>query len=144
MTTDDRRGTRPTTFFTFKFSMMRNTNKTSWQLLFKVFSILALLLPADSGFSNIPTAQIACPEPEVHIISKSGSSITFGCTGTNGAISYSSWHHRHENGSNSSVFNTNATTITFSGLAQGTYDFYFVTHCSGETSEIIIVVDILM
>ena len=130
--------------FTFNFFIMKKCLKIGLHPILRVFLILTLLAPATSGFSNTPINPVTCPGPQASITSKSSSSITFGWSAITGAVSYSVWYHRREDNFTSSVSNTGATNITFSGLPPGTYDFYFVTNCSSETSDIIIIVDIVM
>jgi hypothetical protein len=122
--------------------MMKNEFKQRCQLLVKLSFLLLLLVPAVPGISSNVTpvaTEITCPTPNVSKTGQGSGSISFGWGPVSGASSYNVWYVRKDNNTSSSVFNTTANSITFSGLDAGNYRFYFSTVCEDGSSEYIII-----
>ena len=123
---------------------MKNVCKMNWQRYFKIFALLVLVVPASSGYTTFPQAvQINCPEPGVSVTGRTSDSITFSWSAVEGASAYKVYYVNKSNNQGSALTTTGGTSITFSNLASATYTFYFATTCGTNSSEWIIIDDIV-
>lgn len=126
---------------------MKNEFKQRCQLFVKLSFLLLLLVPAAAGISsNVTpvTTELACPTPNVSKTGQGSGSVSFSWGPVSGAASYNVWYVRKDNNTNSSVFNTTAAAITFSGLDAGNYRFYFCTVCADGSSEYVVIDDVVI
>lgn len=124
---------------------MRNAGKKNWFTVLIMSLGLALLVPAGYGFSvRQAIRNVDCSPPDPSVSSQGSGSITFTWEAKSGATSYQVYYFRAEDSYTSSPATTGSTSISFSHLPQGTYDFYFCTNCGGESSDYIILDDLIM
>ena len=121
---------------------MKNEIKKSWSRYCKI--VLVLLIPIVSGFTNPTVLETSCPGPHVFVTSQSTGSASFSWNGVSGASGYVVFYIRQSDSYTSPQTYTSNTSITYSGLSSGTYNFYFATDCGGEFSEIIIIEDLVI
>lgn len=121
---------------------MKNALCKSLPGLFSLLFLLNLSSPVRAGVP--PTPEVTCPAPEVSIAEQAAASVTFTWNAVSGATQYRIWYVRREDNYTSSVITTGGTSVTFSNLPPGTYDFYFQTSCGGEGNSAIITQDIIM
>lgn len=124
------------------FSMMKNEFKQRCQLLVKLSILLLLLVPAVPGISSNVTpmaTELVCPTPNVSKTGQGSGSISFAWGPVSGAASYNMWYVRKDDNTSSSVFNTTANSIAYTGLNAGNYRFYFYTVCEDGSSEYVII-----
>lgn len=87
--------------------------------------------------ATTPAKPLSCLAPGVSVINQGSNFVTFGLETPADACQY--YYVRKDNNASSGVMSTSNSTVTISGLAPGTYDFYFRSVCEGnETSEYII------
>jgi hypothetical protein len=108
------------------------------------FFVLVLLTSIGSGFSYPAFKLISCQPPDVSVSSKSAGTISFSWGGVAGGKAYDVYFYRHEDHYTSGIITTSSTSVLFSSLPSGTYDFYFATECDEGPSSFIIIEDILM
>ena len=98
------------------------------------------------SFANETEDEVTCnPPANVTTVAQSAGSVSFDwddCTG--GCTEYKVWYVRQDDGYTSNKVTTSASDISFSGLADGTYDFYFATVCAGGVSSIIGVEELIL
>ena len=123
---------------------MKNASKKGWQVLIPVLLLLSMFAPQPAAFSAATEPAVICPAPNVSITEQTLTSIHFAWDQVSGGAVYRVWYVRQEDNYTSSQVTTGGNSISFSGLPAGTYDFYFVTVCTGETSTNYIFEDILM
>ena len=91
----------------------------------------AFTTPQNEGMSG------GCPPPaNVTLIAQSSGAAVFDWDDCSCGGNYHVYFSR--NGHPGSEYLTSVSGINFSGLATGTYQFYFYTECGGETSSIIV------
>ncbi|MEO1261985.1 MAG: hypothetical protein AAFZ15_24490 [Bacteroidota bacterium] len=122
---------------------MKNLFQNWKQALNVLFFFLGFLA---SGFPSPSSAVTTCDcsSPDVTKTSQTASSVTFSLSDVDGATAYKSWYSRTEDGFTSQEVTTTGSSIVYSNLPAGTYVFYFVTICGGQTSGIIITDDLMM
>ncbi len=121
---------------------MRNKIKKVWQEYFNI--VLVLLIPILSGFTTPAIIETSCPGLQVSVTSQSSGSAFFLWNTVSGASGYVVFYIRQgDNYSSQEIYTTN-TSISYSGLPSGVYNFYFATVCGSELSEIIIVEDLVL
>jgi len=120
---------------------MKNEIKKRWQ-----FStiVLVLLIPILSGFTNPALVKLTCPGPQVSVTGHSTGSASFSWNAVSGASEYVVFYIRQSDHYTSAQIHTHNTSISYSGLPAGTYNFYFATVCGSELSEIIIIEDLVV
>lgn len=125
---------------------MRNESKQARQWLLQLSFLLLLLLPAVAGKSGNPTTRpltaapvSLCPAPNVSKTGQGAGTISFGWGPVSGALSYNCWYVRKDDNSSSGVTNVTTGSITYSGLPEGNYRFYFSTICSDGSSEYVVI-----
>ena len=106
----------------------------------KHFSLSIFLFIAIIGFSFTPEKEDSCSTPQnVSVTSIDRGDITFDwddCISCNGYIV----KYYHEEGNYwSGNFSTTSSTISFTELPSGNYDFYFATDCGTVISSFIII-----
>ena len=122
---------------------MKNASKKNWLAPAKLLLLLVFLAPVRAGFSLSPAVKVTCDPPNVSITDKSSGTVSFAWDPVQYGNTYKIWYHRSEDDYTSSQTTTGSTTITYSNLPAGTYDFYFMTVC-GEGNSIIVIEDDLM
>lgn len=124
---------------------MKNAGKKNGLTSFIVIFALALLTAATSGFIVRPAAgDVSCAPPQATVSDQSSGSVTFTWEAQASAISYQVYYTREEDNYTSSPVTTGNTYISFTNLPSGTYDFYFRTNCDRESSDYIILDDLIM
>ncbi len=123
---------------------MKNASKKSWPVLFKIFLLLALPMQAITGFPELSVQDVVCYPPDVRVTTQTYNSVSFAWDAVLGASGYKVRYYRQEDHYTSSETTTGNTYITYSNLPAGTYVFYFSTVCGGESSQEIIVDDLIM
>jgi len=132
----------PSNFQLKIFQTMKNASKKCKQVLATLFLLLGLLV---TGFSAPPViTDCSCPSPNVTITSQATNAITFSWGAVSGAIGYQAWYVRSGDNFTSQQMTINGTSVSFSNLPNGKYEFYFATDCGGEVSQIIIMDDLIM
>ncbi len=109
--------------------------------------IVAILLgSATSGFtaSAKPGTPSSCSSPTVAVTGQTANSVSFSWGAVSGATGYKVWYVRLNDNTTSEQFSTGNTHFSFSGLASGTYNFYFVTECEAGTSEASIIIELMI
>lgn len=123
---------------------MKNASKKGWQALGPVLLLLTLFAARPAAFSAATEPAVTCPAPNVSITEQTLTSIHFAWDQVSGGAVYKVWYVRQEDNYTSSQISTCSGSISFTNLPAGTYDFHFVTVCTGETSTNYVVEDILM
>lgn len=121
---------------------MKNVVKKNWQQYFKI--VLVLLIPIVSGFTNAPVIESTCPGLQVSMTSQSSGSASFSWNAVSGSSEYVVYCIKQGDNYPSRETHTRNTSVTFSGLSSGTYNFYFATVCGTELSDIIIIEDLVL
>ena len=106
--------------------------------------VLVLLIPIFCGFTNLPVIESTCPEPHVFTTSQSTGSVSFAWNAVSENSGYVVFYIRQSDNYTSPQTYTNNTSITYSGLPSGTYNFYFAAVCGSELSEFIIIDDLVL
>ena len=123
---------------------MKNPGKKCWLAFLPLFFLLTILAPVRSAYSAPPAAAVTCPTPDVTITDRSAGAVSFSWSAASGATAYKIWYYRSEDHYTSSEITTGNTSVSFSNLPAGTYDFYFATICGGGSSSFIVVDDLIM
>jgi len=98
-----------------------------------------LVLPVSSGLET------TCPSPtNVHVVSKNGGTITFdwndcGCVLNDYKVKFT----RISDSYTSPEYSAGTSDYTYSSLPSGSYVFYFWTECESESSEAIVIEDVI-
>ncbi len=121
---------------------MKNKVKKNWQWCLNI--ALVLLIPIVSGFTNLPAVETNCPGPQAFVTSQSTGAASFSWNAVSEASEYVVYFVRQGDNYTSSQIYTSNTSISFSGLPSGTYNFYFATVCGNGSSGIIIIEDLVM
>ena len=125
---------------------MKNIIEQAWQYGFKLCFLFALMIPVTAGVSATPTVPEICLTCQVPSVSKTGQtskSVSFDWNAVSGATTYVVWC-TNKTTNNSWAVNTGNTSIDFPGLAPGTYKFEFGTVCGEESSEFVVIDDLIM
>jgi hypothetical protein len=110
-----------------------------------LFFLFSLLAHAATGFVAQPANEdCECPAPVVTKTSQTLTSVAFSWGNVSGATAYRIWYVRKGDNFTSQEINTGATSVSFSNLSAGTYQFYFAVNCGEEVSQIIITDDLIM
>ncbi len=118
-------------------------SKSAIAIVFFLFSLLAHT--ATSYAAQPANDDCECPSPVVTKTFQSSTAIAFSWGNVSGAVGYRVWYVRKGDNFTSQEINTGATSVSFTNLSAGTYQFYFVTDCGGgEMSQIIIMDDLIM
>jgi len=120
---------------------MRNKVKKNWQY---ATLVLLLLISILSGFTNPDVVETTCPGPQVSVTSQSTGFASFSWNTVSGASGYVVFYTRQGDNYTSQQTFTSSTSIAYSGLSSGTYNFYFATVCGGQYSEGIIIEDLVL
>lgn len=123
---------------------MKNAIPKSWQAIIPVLFLLAVFVPAQSGFSNASAVKITCPTPDAAITDRTSNSVTLAWDAVTEATMYKVWYYRSEDNYTSSETTTGGTSVHYSNLPAGTYTFYICSVCMGGTSPAYIIEDIMM
>lgn len=121
---------------------MKSEVKKNLRWYFKI--ILVLLIPIVSGSTNPPVIKSTCPGPQVSVTSHSTGSVSFSWNAVSEASEYVVFYVRQGDNYTSQQIYTGNTSITYSGLPSGTYNFYFAVVCGSELSAIIIIDDLVI
>ncbi|MBI1227819.1 MAG: hypothetical protein GC192_21470 [Bacteroidetes bacterium] len=121
---------------------MKNASRIGKQALATFFLLFGLLAFGFSAPSTIPDCN--CTAPTVTITAQASNSVSFSWGAVSGATAYRVWYVRANDNYTSSETTLGSTSISFSSLPQGIYNFYFVTDCGEESSAIIITDDLIM
>lgn len=121
---------------------MKTEVKKKLRWYFKI--ILVLLIPIVSGSAYPSVIESTCPGPQVSVTSQSTGSVSFSWNAESGASEYVVFYIRQDDNHTSQQIYTGNTSITYSGLPSGTYNFYFARICGSELSEIIIIDDLVI
>lgn len=122
---------------------MKNVTIQWWQGLFSTLFLLIFLSPASYSHPVHSGPQATCPSPNVSVTQQSGG-FSFSWDAVGGASGYKVWYRRHEDNYTSSPVSTGSTSISFTTLPAGTYDFYFQTVCGTDSSPYIVVDDLII
>jgi hypothetical protein len=120
---------------------MKNASKHGKQALATLLLFFGLLA---TSFSTAPGEGSSCDAPAATVTAQGSHSVSFSWNAVSGATGYRVWYVRQEDNFTSQETSTSGTSVNFSNLPSGKYSFYFVTDCGGETSEAIILDDLLM
>lgn len=115
--------------------------------MLKSIIFLAAFLPSLFGSEPVIPMAPDCACSAVANAQRTGQgsgSVSFSWFSSSEATQYKLWYVRQADGYTSSPVFTTASSYTFSGLAAGTYSFYFVKQCGGEESNIIGIDDITL
>lgn len=119
--------------------------KKGWQGCITLGLWLLLFLPTTSDVSAADAIRLTCPTPTgMSVTAKTSSSVSFAWNTMSGASGYQVYYVRLADSSTSSVMTTGSPAITVSGLAPGTYRFYFATVCDSGTSDYVVLDDIVI
>ncbi|MEO1260631.1 MAG: hypothetical protein AAFZ15_17675 [Bacteroidota bacterium] len=117
-------------------------NVFSIWLAIKTLAFLLFLVPLTYAFESGPPAASTCTEPAPQLNQPNSNTVTFNWQAVLGASGY---EVKYASGSyKSPVYFTTGTSITFSELSSGTYNFYFRTVCGKQTSDWIITEDLIL
>ena len=122
---------------------MKNYQVSRRAVLSLLTASAVLFLSFSFSAANNPTTEVSCPQPVVSLDSQSEGAVSFSWNAVTGAVGYNVKYVRDDT-YNSGVFYTTSTSISFSSLPAGTYDFYFETVCSGGSSGYIIWEDLII
>ncbi len=123
---------------------MRNLLKKTKHTLFSAAFLLLLFVPGMIGHSAPQWLQkdVTCPEPDVRLTSKTGTTVTFVWDAVSGAEIYKI---RCVCKDNNTITNYTTTNLTIPiTLPSGTYSFSFCTTCSSGDSDYVIIDDIYL
>ena len=129
------------------FSAVKNIIEKAWQYGFKLCFLFALMLPVSAGVTAAPTTPEVCVTCQPPTVSKTGQgpkSVSFAWNAVSGATGYRVWYVNKSTDYGSAVLSTGNTSISFSNLESGTYDFYFQTACGDENSEYVVIEDVVI
>jgi hypothetical protein len=116
---------------------MKNAFKFSGLLCF-----VAILLSSTSSVFSAPAQREAltpCSSPTVSVTGQTANSISFAWDAVPEAIGYKVWYVRTSDNTTSQQYSTGNNYFSYSGLASGTYQFYFVTECAAGSSASIVI-----
>lgn len=118
----------------------------SWPVFIALFVFAAL---AASATSSLPlqsrqVVALTCQAPNATVTGFSSGSVSFSWDGVEGATAYKVYYVRKDDNYTSQEYTTGNTSIAFSELPSGTYDFYFATVCGGQTSSFLILSDLIL
>lgn len=108
----------------------------------KATLVMLLFLPLAFASANVPPEEVTCSEPSPSVTYLNGGDASFAWSAITGATGYNVKYS--VDGYTSGVRFVTGTTIDFTGLPAGTYDFHFQTVCSGGTSGWIITEDLIL
>jgi hypothetical protein len=108
------------------------------------FFLLTLIVQVTSGFTKPAYIVCNCPSPIVTKVSQTTTTVTFSWEAVDSAEGYRIWYVRSEGNVTSQPVCTGGTSVEFTNLPAGTYDFYFTTDCIGESSGFVIYDDLIM
>lgn len=129
-------------FFHSNYYAMPYKINISWQTCFTI--ALVLLMPIIFGFITPETSPTTCPEPQVSVTSHTNGAASFSWGAVSGATAYVVFYVRKGDNYTSQQIHTQSTSMAFTGLAPGSYNFYFATVCAGGVSAFIIVEDLVI
>ena len=109
---------------------------------FQTVLFLLMFLPM-ALTANVPTDDTTCPEPVPTVANQSSSSVDFDWSSILGADGYEVRYVRESDGYTSNWSYTAATSISYTGLSAGTYEFQFRSVCGG-IQGVIATTDIIM
>jgi len=121
---------------------MKNRAPNRWQQYFQTG--LLLLIPIVFGFSPLAVPEASCPGPQVSVTSQSTGAASFSWGSVDGATQYMVYYVRQSDNHTSQPIQTTSTSIVFSGLTSGYYNFCFATVCGSELSGWIIIEDLVI
>jgi hypothetical protein len=123
---------------------MKNEIKKGLQLGYQLGFVLLLFLPLTVGVSATRANEGRnYPPPAPSIVSQSAGFISFGWTPVSGATGYKVYYVRKETSLCSQEQNTGSEPF-FSGLPAGTYKFFFKSVFGSESSDYIVIDDVLI
>ena len=126
---------------------MKNTIKKAGRYFLNFCLLFVCLIPLTDGTSATPTrpeGMLTCQSPTVSETGRGSGSVSFGWNAVSGASGYHVWYVNTITHDGSGVFSTGSTSISFTGIPPGTYDFYFETVCGEEHSEYVVAEDIII
>jgi hypothetical protein len=106
--------------------------------------VLSLLFPIFYGFVPPTMLEATCPGPQVSVTSQGTGAASFSWSAVSGATGYVVYYVRQDDHYTSSPIFTTSTSIMYSGLPSGRYNFCFGSVCGNEFSEIIIIEDLVI
>ncbi len=132
-------------FLIQNFSTMKTAFKNGRPVpAITIFFLLALIVQVTSGFTTPVSNQCSCTSPVVTKDSQTTATVSFSWEAVDGANGYNVWYVRSEDSFTSQPVSTGGTSVNFTNLPAGTYDFYFITICVGESSGFVIYDDLIM
>ncbi|MEO1260009.1 MAG: hypothetical protein AAFZ15_14545 [Bacteroidota bacterium] len=108
------------------------------------FSLFVFVLTF--SFANETDCGVSCNAPaNVVQVAQSAGCISFDWDDcSDSCTEFAVWYVRQADGYKSSEARVSTSAISFSGLTDGTYDFYFRTVCGGGMSSVIGVEDVVL
>lgn len=134
-------------FFHFNYlSIMRTTFSMGKPALFVALLLTLVSVQPTSVFSITPPAETCeCARPTNQAITEQGSNhVSFSWDSSEQGASFKVWYYRQGDSYTSAETITSNKYIQYTNLPAGTYTFYVVTICGGETSQAIIFDDMIM
>lgn len=123
---------------------MKNEIKKGFQWGYQLGFALLLLLPLTFGVSaTLQKEGRAYPPPQPSIVSLSSGSVSFEWAPVSGATGYKVYYIRQESMLTSQEQSTD-NKPDFSGLPAGTYTFYFKSVFGSESSEYVVIDDLVI
>jgi hypothetical protein len=108
----------------------------------KATLVMLLFLPLAFASANVPPEEVTCTEPSPSVTYLNGGDASFSWSAVSGAIGYNVRYS--VDGYTSEIRFVTGTTVDYTGLPAGTYDFHFQTVCTGGTSSWIITEDFIL
>ncbi len=123
---------------------MKNEIKKGFQWGYQLGFVLLLFLPLTFGVSaTLQKEGRAYPPPQPSIVSLSSGSVSFEWAPVSGATGYKVYYIRQESMLTSQEQSTD-NKPDFSGLPAGTYTFYFKSVFGTESSEYVVIDDLVI
>lgn len=101
-------------------------------------------MQAVSGFPPQSAQEASCDPPDVQVTTQTYNSVSFAWNAVLGASAYKVRYYRQGDHYTSSETTTEYNSIVYSNLPAGTYVFYFSTVCGGESSQEVVVDDLIL
>ena len=111
-----------------------------------IFLVMLATAPFVLCFPKAAEFGLSCPEPaNLSVLSKSSGCIAFDWSDCQGGCNqYLVKYYRQDDDFQSQVFTKDDSSISFSGLSAGTYDFSFAIDCGSASSSWIVIEDVFI
>jgi hypothetical protein len=136
----------PSSFFTYlKHPIMFSFFKKGWAGLAALVLFISVFAMQSFSAATAIGNGCSCGAPSSpSVTSQSAVSITLAWSPGYGALNYEVWYVRTNDSYTSSVSTVSSASINYTGLASGTYRFYFRSNCDEGKSDIIVLEDIII